>query len=96
MLAETESPFVANVTIIFNSVPSTLIDPTHGPSGDWEEANGAMKRAKAKSGTRRGFMGENLSTGVHCAFPRPGTVRGGRHAKTNPAMNAIRPATKSP
>jgi len=59
MLAETESPFDANVTIIFNSVPSTLIDPTHGPSGDWEEATGATKTTKARSAALRGFMGEN-------------------------------------
>jgi hypothetical protein len=36
-----------------------LIAPTHGPSGDWEEARGATRRRKARSVPQRGFIGVN-------------------------------------
>jgi hypothetical protein len=68
MLAETESPCVANVTMIFNSVPSTLIAPTHGPSGDWDRDRGAIKRRNARNVTLRGFMGEDRRIGEEQAF----------------------------
>ena len=83
MLAETESPCVANVTMIFNSVPSTLIAPTHGPSGDWDRERGAIKRRNARNVTLRGFMGENRRIGEEQAF----TSR--EEIFKNPISNAI-------
>jgi hypothetical protein len=50
IVAESESPFAANVTMIFISIPITLIAPIHGPSGDCartEGANAASKRSTA-------------------------------------------------
>jgi hypothetical protein len=54
--------------MIFNSVPSTLIAPTHRPSGDWDRDRGARKRRNARNVTLRGFMGEDRRIGEEQAF----------------------------
>jgi hypothetical protein len=54
--------------MIFNSVPSTLMAPTHGPSGDWDRDRGAIKRRNARNVTLRGFIGKDRWISERQAF----------------------------